>query len=58
MIDGRYIDEMNMPNTVLRGSSNQKLYFFKSKYEPLYHLYMKMGKKFISVGIHNRKGDK
>lgn len=49
---------MNMPNTVLRGSSNQKLYFFKSKYEPLYHLYMKMGKKFISVGIHNRKGDK
>lgn len=67
LIDGRYIDEMNMPNTVLRGSSNQKLYFFKSKYEPLYHLYMKkgrmiqnvyMGKKFISVGIHNRKGDK
>lgn len=64
LIDGPYIDEQNVESSVLRGSINQKLYFFKSEYESVYKEYMSagrkiqniyMGEKLISVGIHNRK---
>lgn len=63
LIDGPYIDEKNDSTSVLRGSSNQKLHFFKTEYEALYEEYMKggrkiqnvyMGENLVSVGIHNR----
>lgn len=66
LIDGPYIEEKNVETSVLRGSLNQKIYYFKSEYENIYEEYMKngrqiqnvyMGEKLISVGIHNRKGD-
>lgn len=45
LIDGPYIDELNT-NLVLRGSSNQTIYFLKEKYQPLYEKYMNEEKKF------------
>lgn len=66
LIDGPYIEEQNVETSVLRGSLNQNIYYFKPEYETIYEEYMKngrqiqnvyMGEKLISVGIHNRKGD-
>lgn len=66
LIDGPYIEEQNVETSILRGSVNQKIYYFKPKYESIYEEYMRsgrqiqnvyMGNKLISVGIHNRKGD-
>ena len=66
LIDGPYIEEQNVETSVLRGSLNQNIYYFKPEYENIYEEYMKngrqiqnvyMGEKLISVGIHNRKGD-
>ena len=66
LIDGPYIEELNVESSVLRGSLNQKIYYFKPEYESIYAEYMRngrqiqnvyMGEKLISVGIHNRKGD-
>ena len=66
LIDGPYIEEQNVESSVLRGSLNQKIYYFKPEYESIYAEYMRngrqiqnvyMGEKLISVGIHNRKGD-
>lgn len=65
LIDGRYIDELNAPDAVLRGSSNQNIIYFKDGYRESYETYLAegrkiqnvyMGNKLISVGIHNRKG--
>lgn len=64
LIDGPYIEEQNVELSVLRGSLNQKIYYFKPEYESIYAEYMRqgrqiqnvyMGEKLISVGIHNRK---
>jgi anaerobic ribonucleoside-triphosphate reductase activating protein len=66
LIDGPYIEEQNIEAVVLRGSMNQKLYYFKPEYESKYIEYMRngrqiqniyMGERLISVGIHGRKGD-
>lgn len=63
LIDGPYMDEKNDGMSALRGSANQKIYFFKAEYEALYEEYMKggrkiqnvyMGENLVSVGIHNR----
>ena len=63
LIDGPYMDEKNDSMSALRGSENQKIYFFKAEYEALYEEYMKggrkiqnvyMGENLVSVGIHNR----
>lgn len=66
LIDNPYIEELNTPDTVLRGSTNQHIIFFKDKYKKLYEKYLKngrkiqnvyMGNRLISVGIHDRKED-
>lgn len=65
LIDGTYKEELNTPEIVLRGSSNQNIYFFKEKYKNIYSEYMKqgrlvqniyMGERLVSIGIHNRNG--
>ena len=66
LIDGPYVEEKNVPEAVMRGSSNQEILFFKDKYKNKMDEYMKkgrkiqnvfMGSKMISVGIHDRRGD-
>lgn len=62
LIDGRYINERNTNECVLRGSANQNLIFFNEKVKEKYETYLKEGRKIqnvfyenkaISVGIHN-----
>lgn len=62
LIDGRYIAEQNRPDAVLRGSANQRIFFFREEFLPAYREYMAkgrqiqniyMGSKLISVGIHD-----
>lgn len=64
LIEGRYIDELNTKDVVLRGSSNQKILYFKRKFIEPYEKYLQQGRKIqnvymgnqlISVGIHDRK---
>lgn len=66
LIDGPYVDKLNAKECVLRGSSNQRIIFFKDKYREIYENYMNEGRKIqnvfmndkmISVGIHNRKDE-
>ncbi len=66
LIDGPYVEELNKKKVVLRGSSNQRIIFFKNKYRSLYEEYLQQGRKIqnvymgnqlISVGIHNQKGE-
>ena len=63
-IDGRYIESLNTPEAVLRGSLNQNIYYFRQAYQPDYETYLKQGRKIqnfflgtelVSVGIHSRK---
>ena len=44
LIDGRYMEERNVPNCVLRGSDNQVIHFFNQKQKPVYSDYMKQGR--------------
>lgn len=64
LIDGKYIDSLNHSNLTLRGSSNQKLIFFKPYFKDQYTNYLKKGRivqnvtyrdSFISVGIHTKE---
>lgn len=64
LIDGRYVEELNDDNCVLRGSTNQKIYFFNEEVRDKYEQYMKNGRKIqniyyrneiLSVGIHCRE---
>ena len=66
LIDGPYIDEQNDERCVLRGSSNQCIYYFDEDRRKDYETYLRSGRKIqnivmgdrlISVGIHNRKKD-
>ncbi len=66
LIDGRYIEEQNMKDVVLRGSSNQRIHYFKERFKRQYEDYLKQGRKIqnvymgsqlVSVGIHNQKGE-
>lgn len=63
LIDGAYIEEEN-DNSVLRGSSNQRIHLLNKKYEERYQLYLAemhnqiqnftTSNGIVSVGIHNR----
>lgn len=63
LIDGKYIEEKNTSESVLRGSYNQKIIFLNKKVKQSYKVYMKSGRcieafvhenKVIIVGIQNR----
>ena len=66
LIDGRYVDALNDDNYTLRGSKNQKIYYFDSTLQDKYIKYIAEGRRiqnisysnsFISVGIHNRESE-
>lgn len=44
LIDGVYIKELNRPDCVLRGSSNQSIYYLNPDLESVYTEYMKLGR--------------
>ena len=44
LIDGRYVDELNFDDCVLKGSQNQNIHFFKESLVPVYAEYMKQGR--------------
>ncbi len=65
LIDGRYEEDKNSPDCVLRGSSNQQIIFLNvdDKLRCKYSEYLNQGRKIqnvvyknkiISVGIHNK----
>ncbi|MBQ3005211.1 MAG: radical SAM protein [Clostridia bacterium] len=63
LIDGEYKHELNDNESSLRGSTNQNIIFFDESKKEKYSEYLKrgrtiqnvyMGKKLISVGIHNK----
>ena len=67
LIDGPYVDELNDSASALKGSTNQRLIYFDPMVEDKYEHYLldgrkvqnvMMGNKFISVGIHNKRGTK
>lgn len=53
LIDGKYIDELNFSNCVLRGSSNQKIHFIRKDLAPVYSDYMKQG-RILESFVHNQ----
>ena len=64
LIDGRYVQELNSPNCVLRGSSNQVIHFLNGGLRDCYEMYMKKGRQLetfshgnevIVTGIMNRE---
>lgn len=66
LIDEPYLEELNLPDAVLRGSANQNIIYYKEEYKELYERYLTngrkiqnvyMGSRLISVGIHDKKGD-
>lgn len=54
LIDGRYVEELNNNDCVLRGSSNQNIYFFNEELIPKYEEYMKQG-RILESFVHNRE---
>ena len=54
LIDGRYDEELNTPDCVLRGSSNQKIHYLNGKIEPIYEEYMKQG-RIIESFVHDNE---
>lgn len=66
LVDGSYMDHLNDSVVPLRGSTNQNIIFFDKGIEAVYSAYLAkgrkiqnvlMGNKFISVGIHNKRGN-
>jgi len=53
LIDGKYVDELNFCDCVLRGSSNQKIHFFKEELATVYAEYMKQG-RILENFVHNQ----
>lgn len=61
LIDGKYVEELN-DNSLLRGSSNQRIHILQDKYRERYKEYLKLatnqiqnfntGDGIVSVGIH------
>lgn len=51
LIDGRYEIDKNIPDCILRGSSNQKIYFFKDALREKYNAYMKKG-RIVETFVH------
>ena len=63
LIDGKYIDDLNINDLPLRGSTNQNIIFINRNLIDKYDDFMKMGRpiqnmiinnELISIGIHNR----
>ncbi len=63
LAEGPYKEELNTPDTVLLGSSNQSLVYFREDMRERYSSYLSegrkiqnvyMGSRLVSVGIHNR----
>ena len=63
LIDGRYIDEENVPDAILRGSMNQQIHYLNPVCRNEYEEYMKKGRviepffhdgKIVFTGILNR----
>lgn len=52
LIDGKYIDELNYKDCVLRGSSNQRIHFINKGLAPIYAEYMKQG-RILESFVHN-----
>lgn len=52
LIDGKYIDELNYKDCVLRGSSNQRIHFINKGLAPIYAEYMKRG-RILESFVHN-----
>lgn len=64
LIDGRYVDELNDNKVVLRGSANQRIFFWREEERDRYESYMAEGRKIqnvhqrgkmISIGIHDKE---
>lgn len=64
LIDGEYIREYNYPKCVLRGSTNQHIYYRTDIIQKAYEKYLSEGRKvqnifmnnqMLSVGIHNKE---
>ena len=53
LIDGKYIDELNYKDCVLRGSSNQNIHFITKGFAPIYAEYMKQG-RILESFVHNQ----
>jgi len=53
LIDGKYIDELNYKDCVLRGSSNQNIHFINKGLAPIYAEYMKQG-RILESFVHNQ----
>lgn len=67
LIDGEYVEELNFPSCVLRGSANQKIHFLNKNLIPDYAGYLKQGRILesfvhnqdtIVTGIFNKEGPK
>lgn len=65
LIDGRYVDELNTSECVMRGSSNQKIHFLNKSLKQKYSEYMAKGRIIenfvlddttIVTGIVDREG--
>lgn len=52
LIDGKYIDELNTPNCILRGSLNQQIHFLNSALTQRYTEYLNAG-RIIEHFTHN-----
>ena len=44
LIDGRYMEDLNFPNIVLRGSANQVIHYLNPGLKTIYTDYMKRGR--------------
>lgn len=64
LIDGRYVEDLNFSETVLRGSENQVIYFLNENLRETYESYMSKGRiletfthhgKLMITGIMNRR---
>lgn len=53
LIDGPYIQEKNIDNLPLRGSTNQKMIFFDLQKKQMYEEYMKNGRQLQNVYVDN-----
>lgn len=53
LIDGKYVDELNFEDCVLKGSNNQKIHFINKELAPIYAEYMKQG-RILESFVHNQ----
>lgn len=63
LIDGPYREEENYPQLTLRGSANQRIYYFDESVREKYEVYLKQGRTlenffidntFLTIGIMDR----